>query len=58
MPVFLATWEAEIGKIRVSGQPGQKSFQDLISKEKAGYAACTCHPSSGGKHKVGRSWSR
>jgi hypothetical protein len=34
-PVNLATWEAEIMGIIVSGQPGQKNLQDPISTEKS-----------------------
>jgi hypothetical protein len=32
--VILATWEVEIRKNTVSGQPGKKSLQDLISMDK------------------------
>jgi hypothetical protein len=46
--------EAEIGKMMVSGQPGQKSFQDATSMgKKLGMVAHACHPSEGGKHKIG-----
>jgi hypothetical protein len=31
MPIILATWEAEIGRIVVGGQPGQK-FKRPIRK--------------------------
>jgi hypothetical protein len=47
-PITLATWEAEIGKITVTGQHGQKLSQDTIFKQKrlstVGHA---CHPSHG-----------
>jgi hypothetical protein len=33
-PVILSTWEAEIGRMAVRGQPRQKSLQDPISTEK------------------------
>jgi hypothetical protein len=32
MPVILATWEAEIGRIALWGQPGQIVWQTPISK--------------------------
>jgi hypothetical protein len=35
MPVVVATWEAESGRIMIQGQPGQGVQQDLISKEKS-----------------------
>jgi hypothetical protein len=31
MPAIIATWEAKIGKIKVPGQPRERSFGDLIS---------------------------
>jgi hypothetical protein len=42
--VILATWEAEIRKTVVQGQPGAKSSQDSISTEKRW--ACCSHLSS------------
>jgi hypothetical protein len=52
-------WEVEIERITVPAQPRQESLQDLISMEKAGVAACACHPShSDRKRKMGGSWSR
>jgi hypothetical protein len=35
MPVILAVWEAEIRKIEVPGQPGQKSLQDITSTKQS-----------------------
>jgi hypothetical protein len=36
MPVvILATWEAEMRRIKVLGQPGQKSSEDPTSVEKS-----------------------
>jgi hypothetical protein len=32
MPVILAIWDAEIGKIAVRGQPGQIVFETLSPK--------------------------
>jgi hypothetical protein len=32
VPIILATWEAEIGKMEVRGQPGQIILETLISK--------------------------
>jgi hypothetical protein len=34
-PVIQATWDLEIWRIMVPGQPGQKSLQDPTSKEKS-----------------------
>jgi hypothetical protein len=42
MAVILATWEAEIGRIMVPGQLGQKSFRDTILTEKSW--VCWCMP--------------
>jgi hypothetical protein len=41
MPVILATWEAEIRKIAVRDQPGQKSSWDSIPTEKSWMWWCT-----------------
>jgi hypothetical protein len=37
-------WEAEIKKIIVQGQPGQKSLQDSISTEKTGHGGAHLSP--------------
>jgi hypothetical protein len=42
----------------VQVQPGQKGFQDSISKEKLDVVVCACHPSYGEKPKVGGSRSK
>jgi hypothetical protein len=34
MPIILTSWEAEIQRIVISGQPQQKCSKDPISKEK------------------------
>jgi hypothetical protein len=34
-PIILRTWEAEIWRTVVPGQPGQKSLQDPILTEKS-----------------------
>jgi hypothetical protein len=36
MPVILAKWEGEMGRIAVQGQHGQKSLRDSISMGKKG----------------------
>jgi cytochrome c-type biogenesis protein CcmH/NrfF len=41
MAIILATWEAEIGRIMVPGQLGQKSLEDPISTEKSWAWWCT-----------------
>jgi hypothetical protein len=50
-PVILASWEAEIERIVVAGQPRQKNFvrPHLSGKN----AVCACHPRDGGKLKIG-----
>jgi hypothetical protein len=46
--VILATWEAEIGRITVWGQPGQR-VQETPSQPMAGHSmACICHSSCAG----------
>jgi hypothetical protein len=41
-----ATWEAEIGKILILGQLGQKVSETLIiSTNNPSMVGCTCHPS-------------
>jgi hypothetical protein len=56
MPIILATWEAEIGKIAVLGQPGKKMFVRFqLNEKKLGVVACTCHPTYSRKRKIGGS---
>jgi hypothetical protein len=54
-PVILATWEVEIGRIAIWGQPWQKVRPHL--NQPAGHAGANCHPNYGGKHKIEESWS-
>jgi hypothetical protein len=45
MPVILATWEAEIGRITVPGQPKQNVYKTLSQQKKLGVVVCTCYQS-------------
>jgi hypothetical protein len=42
MSVILATWESEIRRIMVQGQPGQKVCEDPFQQEKAGCDGACC----------------
>jgi hypothetical protein len=43
--------EAEIGRIVIQNHPRLRKFSRLnLNERKVG---CSCHPSSGGKHKIG-----
>jgi hypothetical protein len=60
MPVILAAWKAEIGKITAPGQPRHQHSQDKKVSEthlnqQVGTMAHTCHPSNARKLKIGRS---
>jgi hypothetical protein len=49
-PTILDTWEAEIGRIEVQDQPGQKALPTTSQPIKASCAgAFACHPSYTGK---------
>jgi hypothetical protein len=53
---ILVIWKAEIGRIVVSGQPGQKKkkfVRSHLKAKKLSMVAYACHPSYSGK-----SWSR
>jgi hypothetical protein len=46
MPVIPATWKAEIRRIMVLGQPGQKKFaRPHLNGKNLGVVVQTCHPS-------------
>jgi hypothetical protein len=45
IPVILLTWEAEMGRITVRGQPEQKVHAISSKSIKAGRGAHACHPS-------------
>jgi hypothetical protein len=53
MPIFLASWEAEIKRITVLEQPKQKKkFHETPSlQKKLAMVVHACHPSDGRKHK-------
>jgi hypothetical protein len=58
MPLILATQEAEIGRMKVPDQSSQKVCKIPISMENSWVWWCTCHPSNGGKLKLGGLQSR
>jgi hypothetical protein len=59
MPIILATWEAEIRRILVQSQPGQKMFaRPHLNGKKLGMMTCACHPGDRGRHKIGGSQFR
>jgi hypothetical protein len=58
MPVILATWVAEIGRIVIQEQPRQKSCETPFQWKKAGHGSNACHPSDGGKLKIGKLWDK
>jgi hypothetical protein len=46
--------KAEIGRIILPKQAGQKSLQDPhLNEKRLGVVACPCHPSHGGKPEIG-----
>jgi hypothetical protein len=47
MPVMLAIWETDIGRITVQGQPGQKSSPEPIWKNVEGVEGCCTQVSTG-----------
>jgi hypothetical protein len=53
MPVILATWEAELGRIRVPVQSGQ-IVHETSSQTRAGRSGCPCHPKLYRKLRSGR----
>jgi hypothetical protein len=59
MSVVLATWQAEIRRIVVPVLSGQQSLRNShLKRKKLDVVVGTCHPSDGGKHKIGGSWSK
>jgi hypothetical protein len=47
-PVTLAPWEAEMGRIAVLGQPGQKNFARVhLNRNKLSMVVRACHLSYG-----------
>jgi hypothetical protein len=54
---MLATWEADIKKIAVPGQPHKKFAKCHLNGKNVGQVACTYHPSYGEKLKIGGLWS-
>jgi hypothetical protein len=56
--VILATWEAEIGRIIIQVRPCQKVCDIPSQRKKAVCEACTCHPGTSEKLKIGGSWPR
>jgi hypothetical protein len=58
-PVVLTTWNAEIRRIAVLGQPRQNNnLRPHIKGKNLGGEACFCHPNEVGKIEIGGSLSR
>jgi hypothetical protein len=53
MPVILATWQAEIGRIVVRGQKGEKKTVRLPHGKKLDMVAHACHSNYSRKPKIG-----
>jgi hypothetical protein len=52
-PVDLSLWKAEIGRIVVQSQPGQKMFmRHNLNQKKLGEVVHTCHLYYGVKYKI------
>jgi hypothetical protein len=51
VPVIPATQKAEIRRLEVPGQLGQK--KNHLSRKKLGMVECACHPSDSRKSKIG-----
>jgi hypothetical protein len=58
VPVIPATWESEIWWITVPVQLRQRSLYDPSHQKKLDMVLCSCHPSYGKKHKIGRYQSK
>jgi hypothetical protein len=53
MLIILAIWEAEIRRIKISGQPGQGSCKTPSQREKLDMVAHAYYPRNSRKFKIG-----
>jgi hypothetical protein len=49
--ILIATWDSEIGRTVMPGQPGQKVCKNPSQQKNLGMVAHTCHPSEEGRLK-------
>jgi hypothetical protein len=56
MSVILTTWEAEVGRIAVPGQCGQKFTRPISTEKKLGMRAHICYSHNDRRVKIG--WLR